>query len=204
MKDSFLYRILNRTLRLQNLDVLFLCRFLLQDICHAIAQNKCRSSIRVYRSQLLTKEEMHFLENSLGSLFSINSFLSTTIHRDLALVFLKQSSSANDLERVLLEIDANPSYTPLKPFGFINCTNSYRQTEEVVFTLGSIFRLMNIYQQPDGMWTVNLSLCTDNDHEIKGIFKPYRTNQKSEQINLLSFGNFLKKIVPSWNLSWLE
>lgn len=187
MKDSFLYRILNRILRLQNLDVIFLCRFFIQDIRQAIKQDKCTSPIRVYRSQLMTKDEIHFLENSLRSLISINTFLSTSIHRELALVFLKQSSSSNDLERVMLEIDADPSLTSIKPFGFIKSNNSFRQTEEVVFTLGSIFRLNNLHQQTDGMWIVQLTLCTDNDQEIQEIFKPFKTN-------LLSFGNFLRQI----------
>lgn len=194
MKDSFLYRILTRILQLENFDHLFFSRFLLQDISNAIAKNKSRTTIRVYRCQLLTKDEIQFLENSLGCLLSSNSFLSTSIHRELALVFLKQSASTNDLEQVLVEIDANPSYTILKPFGFIKCDNSYRQTEEVVFSIGSIFRLMNIYQTDDGMWIMNLSLCTDNDHEIKEIFKPYRSNAKNEPIDLLALGNFLRHI----------
>lgn len=194
MKDSFLYRILSRILQLDNFEHLFLSRFLLQDISNAIAKNKSRSTIRVYRSQLLSKDEIQFLENSLGCLLSSNSFLSTSIHRELALVFLKQSASTNDLEQVLVEIDANPSYTTLKPFGFIKCDNSYRQPEEVVFSIGSIFRLMNIYQTDDGMWIMNLSLCTDNDHEIKEIFKPYRTNVKNDPTDLLALGNFLRQI----------
>ena len=194
MKDSFLYRVLTRILRLENLDHLFFSRFLLQDLSQAMGKNKCRSNIRAYRCQRLTKDEIRFLGNSVGCLLSINSFLSTSIHRDLVLVFLKQAASTDDLERVLFEIDANPAYTILRPFGFINCDNSYRQTEEVVFTIGSIFRLMNIYQNEDGMWIVTLSLCTDNDHEVKEIFKPYRTNTKCEQINLLSLGNFLRNI----------
>jgi len=193
MKDSFLYRLLNRALRLQNLDLLFLFRFFLQDIQQEIKQNKCPTSIRVYRSQLMTKNEINLLENSIGNLISINSFLSTSIYSELALVFLNQSSLFyNDLERVLLEIHADPSNTTsLKSFCFIKCNNFIRQTEEVLFTLGSIFRLIHIKQQSDGMWIIQLILCKDNDQQLKDIFKIYH---KNEQINILSFGNFLIKI----------
>lgn len=194
MKDSFLYRVLSRIVRLENLDHLFISRFVFQDISQAIGKNKCPSNIRVYRCQLLTKDEIRFLENSLGCLMSTNSFLSTSIYRDLVLVFLKQAATTDGLERVIIEIDANPAYTTLRPFGFIKSENSIRQTEEVVFTIGSIFRLMNIYQNEDGLWIVTLSLCTDNDQEIKEIFKPYQTKVKNEPYHLLSLGNFLRNI----------
>jgi len=191
MKDSFIYRILNRSLRIQNTDILFLFRFLIQDLRQEIEKNQCTTPIRVYRSQLMTKEELDLLENSIGNLISINSFLSTSIYRELALVFLNQSSSSNDLERVLLEIHADPSITTIKPFGFIKCNNSFRQTEEVLCTLGSIFGLINIHQQSDGMWIIELTLCADNDQQLKDIFKTYR---KNEQINILSFGHLLIKM----------
>jgi tetratricopeptide (TPR) repeat protein len=194
MKDSFLYRILNRVLRLENIDILFLFRFLIQDIRQIIKQNKCKSPIRVYRSQLMTREEINLLENSMDSLISINSFLSTSICRELALVFLNQASSSSDLERVLFEIDADPSFASIKPFGFIKCNNYVRQTEEVLFTLGSVFRLINIQQQSDGMWIIKLTLCAENDHQLKEIFKPFTINKKNEQLNILSFGNLLRKM----------
>jgi tetratricopeptide (TPR) repeat protein len=191
MKDSFLYRKLNRSLRLQNLDILFLFRFFIQDIQQEIKKNKCITPIKVYRSQLMTKEEINLLKNSINCLISINSFLSTSIYRELELVFLNQSSYSNDLERVLFQIHADPSKTSLKSFAFIKCNNSFRQTEEVLFTLGSIFCLNNIHQQSDGIWIIQLTLCTDNDQQLKDILKPY---QKNQQINILSFGNLLIKM----------
>lgn len=191
MKDTFLYRILNRALRLQNLDTLFLLRFFLQDIRQGIKQNKCTTAIRVYRSQLMTKEEIVLLQNSMGSLISINSFLSTSIHRELALVFLDHASSTNDLERVLLEIYADPSNNLFKPFTFIKSNNTFRQPEEVLFTLGSIFHLINIQRESDGLWIIQLRLCIDNEEELNEMFKPYIKNQK---ISILSFGNLLIKL----------
>ena len=188
MKDSFLYRIFTRALRLQNLDILLLFRFFIQDIFKIITQNKCSAPIRVYRSQLMTKEEINLLKTSINSFVSINSFLSTSIYRELALVFLNQAVTTNNLERVLFEIHADPSVTSLKPFSFITSNNNFRQTEEVVFTLGSIFRLIHIQQQTDGLWIVKLTLCQDNDEELKDIL---RVKEQNEQV---SFGNFLRQI----------
>jgi tetratricopeptide (TPR) repeat protein len=194
MKDSFIYRLFNKSLRSQNIDLLFLFRFFIHDIRQAIKQSKCTSPIRVYRSQLMTKDEIDLFENSIGNLISINSFFSTSVYRELALLFLTQSSSSNDLEKVLFEINADPLPTYTKPFGFIESNNYFRQTEEVLFTLGSIFRLISIQHQSDGIWIIQLSLCTDNDSELKEIFKPFKTN---ENISLISFGNLLRKMGQS-------
>ncbi|CAF4329151.1 unnamed protein product [Rotaria sp. Silwood2] len=191
MRDSFVYRTLNEAVQAQDIDLLFLFRFLIHDIRQAIIENHFVSPIRVYRSQLLTKEEINLLKNSLGRLISINSFFSTTVSRELATFFLNRSPSSNDLERVLFEIDANPSNSSTKPFGFIKSNSYFQQIEEVLFTLGSIFRLVNIHHQSDGLWIVRLSLCQDNDQQLNKIFQSFKTNEK---INILSFGNLLKKM----------
>jgi tetratricopeptide (TPR) repeat protein len=194
MKDSFLYRVLNKALRTQNIDLLCLFRFFIHDMRHAIKKNICTSPIRVYRSQLMTKEQVNMLEKSIGDLVSINSFLSTSIYRELALLFLKQSSPPNDLEQVLFEIHADPSMAVLKPFGFIESNSNVRKTEEVLFTLGSVFRLINIQKQEGGLWTIQMALCKDNDQQLKAIFKPFKANHKGGRINLLSLGNLLRKM----------
>ncbi|CAF0992895.1 unnamed protein product [Rotaria sordida] len=195
-KDSFIYRMLNKALRTQNIDLLFFFRFFIHDIQHAIIKNQCTSPIRVYRSQLITKEEINLLKNSIGRLISINSFLSTTISRELAISYLNQSSSSstNDLEQVLFEIDAKPFNNSTKSFCFIKSNSSSQQMEEVLFTLGSIFRLINIHHQSDGLWIIRLSLCQDNDQQLNKIFQSFKTTENKERINILSFGNFLRKI----------
>ncbi|CAF4324469.1 unnamed protein product, partial [Adineta steineri] len=126
MRDSFIYRVLNKALQTQNIDLLFLFRFFIHDIRQALKQNKCTSSIQVYRSQLMTKEQINLLKNSIGCLISINSFFSTSIHRDLALLFLNELPLSDDTERVIFEITADPSGTLSKPVGFIKSNNSFR------------------------------------------------------------------------------
>ncbi|UJR26397.1 hypothetical protein I4U23_007729 [Adineta vaga] len=192
MKDSCIYRLLNTTIRSQNFDNLFLFRFFIDDVHQAIESKKCTSSVRVYRSQLLTREELVQLKNSIHHFISINTFFSTSICRELALLFLDQSSTSNELERVIFEIEADPSHTSTKQFCFIESNTYFRQTEEVLFTIGSIFRLNNLYQQTDGIWIIQLMSCADDDSiQFKEYFKPYKINDK---VNLIAFGNLLRKL----------
>ncbi len=52
-RESFLYKMLNKALRVQNIEVLFLFRFVIVDIYQQLKENQCQSSVRVYRGQVL-------------------------------------------------------------------------------------------------------------------------------------------------------
>ncbi|CAF4691318.1 unnamed protein product [Rotaria sp. Silwood2] len=81
-RDSFLYRLLNKALRVQNTDIIFLFRFFIRDIERQLEQYKCTAPIRVYRGQLMPNEELKILKDSIGYFISMNSFLSTSINRN--------------------------------------------------------------------------------------------------------------------------
>jgi hypothetical protein len=49
---------LNKALRKQNIDILFLFGFFIRDICYELKQNQCQYPIRVYREQMLLNDEL--------------------------------------------------------------------------------------------------------------------------------------------------
>ena len=102
-RESFLYRMLNKALRIQNIDLLFLFRFVIRDIYQQLKQNQCQSPVRVYRGQVMSNEELNNLQKSIGKFISINSFFSTSISRHKAMGFLNTSNISNDLHRVLFD-----------------------------------------------------------------------------------------------------
>ncbi|CAF1239366.1 unnamed protein product [Rotaria sordida] len=124
-RDSFLYRLLNKALRVQNTDMIFLFRFFIRDIEQQLEQHKCLTPIRVYRGQLMSNEELKVLKDSIGRFISMNSFLSTSIEREQALRFLNATNISDDSQRVLITIDADPRLDGVKPFA--NITN-YRSS----------------------------------------------------------------------------
>ncbi|UJR32020.1 hypothetical protein I4U23_019489 [Adineta vaga] len=137
-RETCLYRLLNKALRLKNIDFLFLFRFFLRDLDQQLKVNQCSTSIRVYRGQLMLIEELNQLINSLGEYLSINSFFSTSLNRQKAMKFLKDDSFSNDLQKVLFEIDANPNTNHLKSFATIASLSFYPQEQEILFMLGSL------------------------------------------------------------------
>ncbi|CAF2515471.1 unnamed protein product [Rotaria sp. Silwood2] len=166
-RPSFAYRVLNKALRTQNIELLFLFRFFIHDIERQLEQHRSLSPLRIYRGQLMSTDELKLLQNSVGKFISINSFFSTTANRDVALFFLGDSAANDDLQRVLFEIDADPSFDGIKPFANITSLSYYPDEEEVLMMIGSIFRLINIHYEGDRIWKVRMKLCSDNDHDLK-------------------------------------
>jgi hypothetical protein len=48
-------------LRVQNIDLLFLLRFVIRDIGQQLEMNKCSKPIRDYRAQQMSREEIDIL-----------------------------------------------------------------------------------------------------------------------------------------------
>ncbi|CAF0775832.1 unnamed protein product [Adineta steineri] len=190
-RKSFIYRILNKALRIHNIDLLFMLRFFIQDIYYQIEQYKCLHPIRVYRSHLMSYDELQLFQNSIGQFISINAFLSTRLDYGLELFYLYES---NDFERVLFEIDADPRLNDIKFSRNIKFHSYFQENDEIIFLLGTIFQLDNIYLNDDGIWIIRLKLCSQNNSQLKSIFhiltNEYDYHQKT---NLFSFGQLLLK-----------
>ncbi len=193
-RQSFLYRLLNKALRVQNIDLLFLFRFFIRDIERQLENNKCTSSIRVYRGQLISKDEVETLKNSIGEFISINSFLSTSLDRELALFFITGSDVSNDLERVFFEIDADPQLENIKSFSNITSYSYFPSEEEVLFMIGSIFQLVHIDRNQNGIWIVRMKLYTGDDHQLKSLLQYLKNEYDDEENTLISFGDILLKM----------
>ena len=114
-RNSFLYKILNKALRVQNIDLLFLFRFVISNIHRQLEQNQCQTPVHVYRGQLMSDDELNLLRGSINEFISINSFFSTTLDRSKALNFLKSFAISADFHYVLFDIDADPSDVTSRP-----------------------------------------------------------------------------------------
>lgn len=195
-KDSFLYKILNKALRVQNIDILFMLRFFMRDLSQALTCHRSKSFQYVYRGQVLSKNELVNLRNFVGDLISVNSFFSTTTNYEEALKFLQNSIISNDLRPVLFIIEADPNVGQTKPFADIRQYSKYKSESEILFMVGSIFRLKKMYQNKDRVWVIELTLCSDDDHDTRNLFqymKKYYGGGDNEA-NLLNFGQILRRM----------
>jgi tetratricopeptide (TPR) repeat protein len=200
-KETFIYRLLNKALRVQNIELLYLFRFFIHDLYIQLERHKCTSPIRVYRGQVMSKEELRVLQNSIGQLISMNSFLSTTFNRNLALFYLGQTNVSDELARILFEIKADPQLDGVKPFANITAQSNFPSEEEVLIMLGSIFRLESVTEQNDEgnrcVYIVRMTLCNDNNHHSKVIYEVMKKKISlfiKEDTYLLEFGILLSEM----------
>jgi len=194
-RDSFLYRMLNKALRVQNIDLLFLFRFVICDIYQQLKQYQHQSPICVFRGQVMSIDELNTLRHSIDNLISINSFFSTSTNPDKALGFLNRSKITSNSCRVLFIIDADPQVVKSKPFADISSLSYFSKECEVLFMIGSIFRLIKIEEMKnEEIVMIHMELCGDNEHDLKELFDHMKKELGggNEEVNLRSFGQVLR------------
>ncbi|UJR30022.1 hypothetical protein I4U23_017567 [Adineta vaga] len=192
-RQTFLFRMLNKALRVQNLDMLFLFRFFISDIQQQLIKNQYSQSIQLYRAQLLTNEQFNTLKNAMGGFLMTNNFLSTTLDRDASLIFLNSMDSSDeyDMQRVLFEIDADPRINGVKPFANIIWLSYCFGQQEILMMIGSIFRIMEIQYYENQLSIIRLVLTSENDQDLKNSFENLKKEYSAKEMDLFSFGHVL-------------
>jgi len=188
-REAFVYRLMNKALRVLNIDLLYLLRFVIRDIQQQLEKRKCSSFIRLYRCQLMSKEEIQLLKNLIGKYIAMNSYFSTSVNRDRALSFLDDST---DLEQVLFEIDADPQLNGIKPFANITSYSYFPEEEEILFMLGSIFHLISVHCDEDQLWIIRMVLVSNENHDSTSIFNQMKNEHSEQETNILTYGDILR------------
>ncbi|UJR08806.1 hypothetical protein I4U23_013061 [Adineta vaga] len=194
-QECFLYNMLNRALRTSDIDLLFFFRFVIRDIYCELKKNQCQSQIEVYRGQLMSNDELKILQSSIGKCFSVNSFFSTTLDCNKAIEFLKNSSKY--LNRILFTIDADPQVKSSKPFADISESSRFNDEREILFMIGSIFRLIQIdFEKESKIYKIKMKLCGDNDHDMKPLFDHMKKfyGGGNTEISLSSYADVLRQM----------
>ena len=197
-RDSFLYKMLNKALRVQNIHLLFLFRFFIRHVEKQLKKIKCSSPVCVYRAQLMSNNEIEMLKNSLGEFISINSFFSTSFDYNKALSFFSNDDNLNDFKRVCFVIDADPRIENVKPFADISSYSFYPNEKEVLFMIGSIFQLVKMDYDSYGILIIRMRLYSFNDHQLKELFEYMQKKGINGETNLLDFANVLSSM-SKWN-----
>lgn len=194
-RDSFVYNMLNKALRTQNTELLYLFRFLIHDICELLKSHQCQEPIRAFRFQPMSNSELKTLQNSIENFISINSFFSTSARSDIALKYAIHSTASNDLHRVLFGITADPRVVKSKPFAAISSLSYFSQECEILFMVGCIFRLKSVRRDENNkLWLIEMQLADDGESDLKKLFDHLKNDYGGgeEEVNLQSFGDVLR------------
>jgi tetratricopeptide (TPR) repeat protein len=176
--DGFLYSMLNRALRVMEVDLIIKMGFFVRDLHNHIAALHLEqyngynqsNSFTLYRGQGLAPSDFDQLMKTKGGLMSFNNFLSTS--RDQAVSFAFAASNASDpnLIGILFEITVDPSI-PSTPFANISDVSYFKMEEEILFSMHSVFRIRQVKQldEKNRVWKVDLTLTSDNDPQLHNL-----------------------------------
>ena len=176
--DCFLYSMLNRALRVMDVDIIIKMGFFVRDLHNHIAalhaeqyggQNHSKS-FTVYRGQGLFPTDFEQLMKTEGGLLSFNNFLSTSKNRNVSLEFSRRTVITSNLVGVLFIMNIDPSISAT-PFANVRNVSAYQTEEEILFSMHSIFRIGRT-KQIDGnnrLWQVDLTLTSDKDPQLHAL-----------------------------------
>ncbi|CAF1671331.1 unnamed protein product, partial [Adineta ricciae] len=210
-RNSFIYRLLNRVMRQENLRGILAIRFFILDICkqlHEIYQNYTEavyldnSSFVVYRGIKLAKNDFVNMKKDLSpsTILSINTLFSTSQTLEVALVYAGAIDSKSKTEiissttaSILFEITININHQmsiERKPYANISFERDegelkYRDECEVLCMVGSFLRVDEIQEDYVAMnakvTLIKLTLINENDSTIP-IMKDYQILKSTETI----------------------
>ena len=122
----------------------------------------------VYRGERLQPNELQSFQKNIGGYTITNTFLSTTTDRDVACIFAGDGSESPFIESVLLEIKVDTGVKTTKPYAPIQEYSYYETESEILFSLGTRFKIVSVTQEPiDRIWTVELLLVGNfKDNEM--------------------------------------
>jgi tetratricopeptide (TPR) repeat protein len=174
-RECFLYSMLNRALRLIDMNVIIKMGFFIGDLHRHIEQLHSEQFgalhngeiLTVYRGQGLSAIDFKQMMNTKGGLLSFNSFLSTTKDHAVSHVFAESSLSDPNLVGILFVMTIHPSQST-SPFACIKNVSNFQEEDEVLFSMHTVFRIQDIkpLDENNRLFQVDLTLTSDNDKDL--------------------------------------
>ena len=197
-RDAFLYRLLNKALRTRDISIIFQFRFVLVDLenCLAILHAEYIRSLTetetltVYRGQGLSVAELNQLKDNINGRISMNSFVSTSTSSVVALNFAGNGSGRPLIESVLFEIQC-PLKLSTKPFSNIQHKSYSKAENEILFTIGTVFRIDAVENLTDDIWLVQLFLCDNETNSVRDELINSLKSDIDDEADILTLAKFL-------------
>ncbi|CAF0902157.1 unnamed protein product, partial [Didymodactylos carnosus] len=189
-KETFLYKLLNKALRTEDVNALYLFRTFIVDLCDQLEEKfktlkQTEVELTLYRGQYMSENEIDKLQHNQHSLISTNGFFSTTRGKDIAMSFANKHNCRTDVTSVLFEIRAS---TKLKKvvFADIAAIGAFDYEKEVLFSIGAVFLIDEVfYDTRDKIYKVHMTATDDGSKSLRLI------NRGTESGTRILFGELL-------------
>ncbi|CAF3509948.1 unnamed protein product [Rotaria sp. Silwood1] len=180
-RECFTYQMLNRALRIQDVEIIIKMGFFLRDVHQHIKQLYMQMEqhdvFTVYRGNGMSNVDFDEIRKKQGGLMAFNTFLSTSLNENISLEFAQKSLHKLESVGVLFQITVAPSISSA-PFASVVSVSAIPNEEEILFSMHTIFRIGQIKQIEGRLWRVELALTSDDDEELKRLTDHMRTETR--------------------------
>ena len=200
-RDCFLYRLLNKAFRTQNIDFIFKYRFFIADLYNQLTvlhsestfpTNDDEKILTVYRGQWMTRDELRTFQENINELISINTFFSTSMSSEIACGFADGVLDHPYLESVLMEISIDTTIST-RPFANVKDLSFLKNENEVLLLAGTIFHVDEVEKNSDTLWYIKLTLANYNDEKFR-VLNDFFKQEIEVDPTLFTFGVFLTRM----------
>ncbi|CAF1336750.1 unnamed protein product, partial [Rotaria sp. Silwood1] len=221
-KDSFIYKMINKALRTEDVEVLYTFRFYIMDLCASLVENSkllrqytMTASFTVYRGMKQSYEEIKRFKDSIGQLICANAFLSASRLKEVARIYAglgNNPEANNDLESVIFEIEIDLNAEPHVVVADVSCFSYFKDEEEILFDLATVFEVQAMtYDDQVKLWTCHMKTSnkgygiaqeyielerTEMNKEDAGIFFGILLFKMGEYRKSIMYLNHLRKLRP--------
>ncbi|CAF0820457.1 unnamed protein product [Rotaria sp. Silwood1] len=178
-RECFTYKMLNRSLRMLEIDVIAAMGFFMKDIHQQLEkEHRTRSTGRapfiVYRGQAMSNDEFEKIHKNINGLLTFNNLLSTSVDFKVAMGFAQNRKGQPDKVPILFEMQIDPILTTI-PFASLKGLGYFHAEEEILFSMHTIFRITQVKENQDHIWQIKLDLVSDKDLQIGELIKRMRS-----------------------------
>ena len=128
-------------------------RYFINQLCIQLAVEhrkiKDLDELTVYRGDHMRMEDFEKLKNNVGFLICTNSFFSTSRNRVIAEIFAEQELGSDHLVSIVFDIKVNPRLLQFVVFADIESFSQMPDEKEILFSLGSTFKIISVTLEPD-------------------------------------------------------
>jgi tetratricopeptide (TPR) repeat protein len=203
-KESFVYQLINKALRTEDIDQLYIFRFYIGDLSQSLEREHEKlllskeESFTVYRGMKLDIQEFDRLKEKQGKLISTNGYLSTSRSRSAALYFARKRAKRTDVISVLFQIECDPQQLGRSViFADITKLSEHRAEKEVLFDLSACFRIEFI-EEEESLQVIKMTVSNEGQTITKDYLELVQKETEEKSVSIVfgrlmcSFGEYDK------------
>ncbi|CAF3309219.1 unnamed protein product [Rotaria socialis] len=195
-KQCFVYKLINKALRTEDIGFLYVFRFYIGDLFESLRQEheKILSSeeniLHVYRGMKLDKVEFERLKENQGKLISTNGYLSTSRKKPVAINFATEPTNRLNIVCVLFHIQCDVKEIDKSiVFADIAEYSEFPKEAEVLFDLNACFLIESITEH-DSLQIIKMKLSNEGQKITKHYLEMVQKQAEKLSVSIL-FGRLL-------------